>query len=456
MHGEFEFPIWTVIPFLGMLLSIAIFPLVKPHFWEKHMLKIALGWALLFLVYYIGADGFENMSHKLLHTIILDYIPFIVLLFGLYMVSGGIVIKGPMAGAPKGNLIMILIGTVLASWIGTTGASVLMIRPVLRANSWREKNAHVVIFFIFLVSNVGGCLTPIGDPPLFLGFLRNVPFFWPTTNLFPVLLLNSVILFVVFYFLDRHYYKQEHVIGNRPVDNSHIKMQIKGFHNFIFIAMIVFAVIISGVVTGFEFFKDQATGELKGLEIMEGLVFPFNSMLQIIIILIAVLLTKLTTKKEIHKENEFEMGPIKEVASLFIGIFITMIPALELLGKHGSELGLSKPWHFFWSSGIFSSFLDNAPTYLVFLTTAGSLGANSGIETTVGTIAPGLLLAISVGAVFMGANTYIGNAPNFMVKSIAESNKVKMPSFFGYMAWSGIILVPLYIIDTFVFFVFGK
>jgi Na+/H+ antiporter NhaD/arsenite permease-like protein len=447
-----ELPAWSVIPFVGMLLSIAVFPLVRPHWWEDHLLQVALFWAVIFLVPFAFAFGIGEAVYELLEIVLLDYLPFIVLLWGLFAVAGGIALKGSLAGTPQVNIILLLIGTLLASWVGTTGASMLLIRPVIRANKWRQKKAHIVVFFIFLVSNIGGCLTPVGDPPLFLGFLRNVPFFW-TMKLLPLLALNAVILLAVFFIMDTILYKGELAAGRQP-DTGGVKepLSVSGLHNLVFIGLIVGAVILSGTVTGLPFFADQTTGELHGLPVYSGITLPFNSILQILLILLAGWLSIVTTKKEYRELNHFTWGPIKEVACLFIGIFITMIPALAILKARGGELGLAEPEHFFWVTGALSSFLDNAPTYLVFLTTAGSLGAAEGLSTSVGVIAENILLAISAGAVFMGANTYIGNAPNFMVRSIAEENDIKMPSFFGYMGWSLCCLIPLFIIDTFVFF----
>ena len=325
-----------------------------------------------------------------------------------------------------------------------------MIRPLIRANAWREKKVHIIVFFIFLVANMGGCLTPLGDPPLFMGFQRGVPFTW-TFHLLPILLFNMVILFIVFILIDRHFYKKEVAAGRSPQDMTDNKakepIRIEGAHNIIFIGLIILGVIASGVLPNmFDFFADGA-----GIHIYDDVVFSYAVLVEIVIILIACFLSLKTTKKSTRQLNEFTYGPIAEVAKLFIGIFITMIPALMYLRTHGGELGLDQPWQLFWCTGALSSFLDNTPTYLVFLQTAGALG-QAGIETSVGSVSQLMLEAISAGAVFMGANTYIGNAPNFMVKSIAEENKIKMPSFFGYMGWSVCILIPVFIIDTFVFF----
>lgn len=449
-------PIWSIIPFVGMLLSIAIFPLVKGEWWEKYQLHVAIAWSLVFLVPFAIVYGFGEMWYQVLEMVLLDYVPFIVLLFGLFVVAGGIVLKGKIVGTPKTNLILLLIGTALASWVGTTGAAMLMIRPLIRANAWREKKAHVIIFCIFMVANMGGCLTPVGDPPLFMGYLRNVPFFW-TMKLLPLLLFNVVILSIIFVLLDRRYYKKDLEAGRSPQDmagneEENTKIRIEGAHNLIFLVLIVFAVLLQGIVTRWDFFMDQSTGVLKGIPVYAGIVFPWNSVLEIVLILLAAFLSLKTTSEACHEANEFNYAPIAEVAKLFIGIFLTMIPALALLKSNGAALGIEKPWQFFWATGALSSFLDNTPTYLVFLTTAGALGAKTGLVTKVGIVPTVELMAISAGAVFMGANTYIGNAPNFMVKSIAEQNGIKMPSFFGYMGWAVCILEPIFLIDMFIWF----
>ncbi len=454
-----ELPIWSVLPFVGMLLSIAIFPLVKPHWWEHNMLKVSIFWSLLFLVPFGIFFGLEMLTFQVLEIILLDYLPFIVLLFGLFVAAGGIALKGTLVGTTKVNLTLLLIGTLLASWIGTTGAAMLLIRPIIKANAWRKRKAHIIVFFIFMVANIGGCLTPVGDPPLFLGFLRGVPFFW-TLNLMPLMIFNVGVLALVFGIMDKYLMQREMIDGRHPSDmtdnKTKEKLKIEGAHNLIFIAMILVAVILNGVVLNYSMFADQVTGETYGIHLF-GVVFPYNSILQIVIILVAAFLSMKTTKKSIREINKFTFAPIEEVAQLFIGIFLTMIPALALLKTYGSQLGVDTPAKFFWATGMLSSFLDNAPTYLVFLTTAGSIGGlaegvQAGILTTVGFVPAMELLAISAGAVFMGANTYIGNAPNFMVKSIAEENKIKMPSFFGYMLWSGAILIPLFILDSIIFF----
>ena len=359
--------------------------------------------------------------------------------------------EGDFAGSPRINVGLLALGTLLSSCIGTTGASMLMVRPVIKMNSWRKRKSHIMVFFIFMVSNMGGCLTPIGDPPLLMGFMRGVPFFW-SLHLLPMLLFNMAILLFAFYHLDKWAYRRDIAEGRKPdISKPGTEFRIDGLHNIVFLLMIVGAVILSGVLPGMPAFQDGA-GNVKGIHIFGEVTLSFPALIEIAVILLAAWLSFRTTKQEIRRRNHFTWGAIKEVAVLFIGIFITMQPALMLLKSVGPELGLTQPFQLFWATGALSSFLDNTPTYLVFLTTAGTLGITSGIATSLGTVPAKLLSAISCGAVFMGANTYIGNAPNFMVKSISDENGVNMPSFFGYMLCSLAFLVPVFIIDTFVFF----
>ena len=451
-------PLWSIIPFAGMLLSIAIFPLVKGEWWESHELHVAVFWAVIFLVPFIVAFGPEIAAEQLSETIVGDYIPFIVLLLGLFVVAGGIHIKGTIVGTTRNNVILLLIGALLASWIGTTGAAMLLIRPVLRANAWRKNRAHIVVFFIFMVANMGGCLTPLGDPPLFLGYLRGVPFFWTLMHIWPLLLLNMVLLVVVFVIIDRRYVKREGAEGQEALElmadaDRRVPIRVEGKRNFIFLALIIGAVILNGSIPQIDACIDPATGKTFGVDVF-GVHVGIDYAVQVALILIAIALSWATTPRELRERNNFEWAPITEVAKLFIGIFITMIPALAILRTYGGSLGIDSPLKFFWATGFLSSFLDNSPTYVVFLTAAGALGTTdpTAIATTVGSVAEPMLLAISAGAVFMGAVTYIGNAPNFMVKSIAERGNVKMPSFFGYIGWSFAILIPIFIVDTLVFF----
>ena len=456
-HGGVDgakLPLWSIIPFVGILLSIAIFPLVlDSHFLVHHGGKMSLVWASVFAIPYLIAfrgDAF----YDILHIYLLDYIPFIILLWGLFTVAGGILVRGTLRGTPIVNTLLLLLGTVIASWVGTTGASMLLIRPLIRANAYRKNKAHLIIFFIFLVSNIGGSLTPIGDPPLFLGFLRGVPFFWTTTALLPHMLFISVVLIILFFIFDTFMFKREG--GVVPDDGTNEPIRVEGLFNLIFLLGIIGAVLMSGT------FK---WGEVNILGVH---VYWQNITREALIVVMGLLSLKYTPfSGELRQSNEFSWEPIEEVAKVFAGIFMTIIPALAILkaGENGALAALigamKQPVHYFWITGILSSFLDNAPTYLTFFNTA--LGKLHLTETVVPQILSGqltdpqhlefvrLLTAISIGAVFMGANTYIGNAPNFMVKAIAEQSGIRMPSFFGFMLWSVAILFPLFVIVTFVF-----
>ena len=438
------------IPFVGMLLCIAICPLVAGEWWEKWKPAAVIFWSLAFVIPFAVFIGAGTAWEQVLESIIGDYLGFIVLLFGLFCVAGNIVLEGDLVGTPKLNVLLLLIGTALSGWIGTTGASMVMIRPLIRANKWRQRKAQIVIFFIFLVSNIGGCLTPVGDPPLLMGFNNGVSFFW-SLNLLPVMLLNVAILLLLFFIIDNNAYKKDVADGLKPeTSEEKKKLHLAGAHNIIFMIVIVAAVILSGVL------PQQVPFFAKGIHFYGEVELSYASILEMVMILAAAFLSFHTTKKEVREENHFTWDAIQEVAVLFIGIFITMIPALLILKARGSELGIDKPWQFFWMTGFLSSFLDNTPTYLVFFTTAAHSALTGGTMVKVldGTIPKIFLMAISCGAVFMGANTYIGNAPNFMVRSIAEENGIKMPSFFGYMAWSVSCLIPVFIIDTLIFFLF--
>ena len=449
-----KLPIWSIIPFVGILLSIAIFPLVlDSHFLVHHGGKMSLVWALAFALPYLIAFRGEAF-YDILHIYLIDYIPFIILLWGLFTVAGGILVRGTLRGTPLVNTLLLLIGTAIASWVGTTGASMLLIRPLIRANAYRQNKIHLIVFFIFLVSNIGGSLTPLGDPPLFLGFLHNVPFFWTTTALFPHMLFISVILIALFFVIDTFMFKREG--GVVPDDGTNEPIRVDGLFNLVFLLGIVVAVLMSGS------FK---WGEVN---IFGVHVYWQNITRDVLIVVMGLLSLRFTPfTGELRQANEFSWEPIEEVAKVFAGIFMTIIPALAILkaGENGALRGLigaiKEPMHYFWITGILSSFLDNAPTYLTFFNTA--LGKLHLTEAVIPEILSGqltgpehlefvkLLTAISVGAVFMGANTYIGNAPNFMVKAIAEQSGIRMPSFFGYMLWSVVILVPLFVIVTLVF-----
>ena len=450
-HGLTEVPLWLCIPFAGLLLSIAVFPLVKAHWWEEHQPLVVALWSILFLVPFAAMGGVGGAVEIVLECIINDYLTFIVLLFGLFCVAGNITLEGDLAGSPRVNVVLLLFGTLLSSWIGTTGASMLMVRPMIKMNSWRKRKRHIMVFFIFLISNIGGCLTPIGDPPLLMGFSRGVPFFW-SLRLFPIMMLNVAILLTAFYFVDMRAYRKDIAGGRKPdISKPGTDIHINGLHNLIFLVMIVAAVILSGVLPTLPAFQ-TAEGAVRGIHIFGEVTLTFPALIEIVIILAAALLSFKTTDVSVRKANHFTWGAIQEVAVLFIGIFITMQPALMILKQYGASLGLETPFQMFWVTGALSSFLDNTPTYLVFLTTACAMGFESGLATSLGTIPPQMLLAISCGAVFMGANTYIGNAPNFMVKAISDENGIRMPSFFGYILWSLAFLVPVFLLDSLIFF----
>ncbi|MDP8237573.1 MAG: sodium:proton antiporter [Candidatus Hatepunaea meridiana] len=450
-----ELPLWAGLPFAGILLSIAFFPLILPHFWHKHFPKVSFAWSLVFAIPFIFV--YKGLAiYEILHIYLIDYIPFIILLWGLYTVSGGILLRGSLVGTPKLNLKLLLIGTILASWMGTTGAAMLLIRPILRANAYRKNKVHIIIFFIFLVANVGGSLTPLGDPPLFLGFLHGVPFFW-TFNIFPHFALTAVILLVIFYILDSIIYKRE---GVKPPEKNEkdagkYPLRLEGVHNFLFLGGILAFVLMSGT---------WKPGHIN----VYGVHLELQNVARDLGIIMMGILSLKTTHIAIRKDNDFSWFPIMEVAYLFAGIFMCIIPMLAMLhaGSAGSMAFIvemvKKPIHYFWITGALSSFLDNAPTYLTFFNLAlGRLGLSepqvtqilTGMSHVVGPEFVTYLKGISTGAVFFGAMTYIGNAPNFMVRSIAEEQGIKMPSFFGYMLWSGVFLLPVFVIVTLVFFI---
>lgn len=443
--------LYLCIPFVGILLSIAVMPLVKPHWWEEHQPHVVALWSLLFIIPFALFHGAGEATEIVLECLVNDYLTFIVLLFGLFCVSGNITMEGDLAGSPRVNIILLTIGTLLSSIIGTTGSSMLMVRPVIKMNSWRRNRTHIMVFFIFLVSNIGGCLTPIGDPPLLMGFSRGVPFFW-SLKLFPLLLVNMVVLLTIFYWIDRKAYCKEIAKGRMPdINKPKTRISIQGIHNLIYVVMIVVAVILSGILPDMPAFQNAA-GEVLGIHIYGHVTLTYPAIIEIVIILLAAFLSFKTTDSEIRVKNHFTWGAIKEVAVLFFGIFITMQPALMILKSMGGSLGITEPMQMFWTTGVLSSFLDNTPTYLVFLTTAGAMNFTEGIMTTLGMVPVQMLLAISCGAVFMGANTYIGNAPNFMVKAISDENGIRMPSFFGYILWSLCILIPVFLLDAVIFF----
>lgn len=500
-----------VIPFAGILLSIALCPLVAPHFWHHHYGKLAAGWATLFLVPYALTHGLLETYDHVAHVYVLEFIPFLILLWALYTVAGGIRLKGRLRGSPLVNSGLLLVGTLLASWMGTTGAAMLLIRPLIRANAWRKRKTHLVVFFIFLVANIGGALTPLGDPPLFLGFLKGVSFFWTTQAMLVPMIICVVYLIILFYLLDSWLLSKEESKG--PDDEADEALGLEGKQNFFLLAGVVGAILFAGSMAKEEAFWDQAKYDahaqelavaeaqvastkalvdaaegaerdalvermliergavnkvrehaehdaIRGFHVAPHVTWPFINLVRDGVIILMGVLSLLMTPWALRKRNDFTWFPIVEVAKLFAAIFVTIIPAIAILkeGPSGALAGVvmavtspeGEPVNamYFWLTGGLSSFLDNAPTYLVFFNTAGGnadMLMNEGYDT---------LLAVSAGAVFMGAMTYIGNAPNFMVRSIAEESGIKMPSFFGYMIrWSIPLLAPIFVVLTFLYFV---
>lgn len=402
------FPAWSLGPFVGLLFCIALFPLAAPHWWEPHKNKAKLG-LILALPALIAIFRFAPQEFW---PTLKEYAAFIILLGSLFVVTGGIILEGNPKATPAVNTLFLALGAVLANLIGTTGASMVLIRPLLRSNQERQRATHVLVFFIFLVSNIGGCLTPLGDPPLFLGFLKGVPFFW-TLSLWPEWLFAVGTLLGLFFFLDSYFWRRE---AGAALRTDREPLRVRGRRNFFCLAAIVGAV-----------FLNEPWREL--VMVLAGAAgFRF-------------------TPADYRKKNAFTFAPLAEVAILFGAIFITMVPALGFLRVHAPSFGVTQPWQFFWASGTLSSFLDNAPTYLTFLSLAQGLNSGGAV---VG-VSESVLRAISLGAVFMGANTYIGNGPNFMVKAIAEAAGVRMPSFLGYMKYSLTILLPLFILITLIF-----
>jgi len=440
-------PLWSCLPFAGMLLSIAFLPLIAPQVWHQHFGKIAVFWAAMlgipFLVAFKGAA-----LHEILHILLADYVPFIILLWSLYTVSGGILLRGTLRGTPAVNTLLLMIGAAMASWMGTTGAAMLLIRPLLNANRHRKNRTFIVVFFIFLVANIGGSLTPLGDPPLFLGYLHGVPFFWTFGNL-PHTLMMVVMLLAVYFVLDSYHFRREG-IANRPSGGAGIPLKVEGLRNFFILAGVVLAVLMSGILDW---------GEIGMLGVQRAV----QDWVRDLLLVALGILSLVVTPNQLREDNNFSWFPIIEVAFLFVGIFVTMIPCLLIL-KAGTQgalaflvTGVKEPFHYFWVTGGLSSFLDNAPTYLTFFNTA------------LGSFYPGMpeiqavplltnnnaiyLKAISCGAVFFGAFSYIGNAPNFMVRSIAEELGTPMPSFFGYiLKYAVVFLLPCLVIVTLVMF----
>lgn len=438
--------LWWALPFAGLLISIATGPLLFHHAWENHYGKIAAGWAALVIVPLAFAFGAPTAVEAVLHALLLEYMSFIVLLFALFTISGGILVAGNIHGTPWVNAGLLLIGSILASIIGTTGASMILIRPIIRANDNRPFNAHVVVFFIFLVSNIGGSLTPLGDPPLFVGFLRGVDFFWTTVHILPDTLFVGGLVLAVFVVLDTILHKREGGAPKIKDPTPDSKIRIRGVANIPLLAGVIGAILLSATwKPGIVFTVYNVPVELQNL-VRDG------------IILALAFISLAISRKEYRVANGFNWHPIAEVAKLFAAIFICIVPVVAILkaGMDGAlaplvalvtdASGQPNDLAYFWLTGILSSFLDNAPTYLVFFELAG------GDPQHLMTEFASTLAAISAGAVFMGANTYIGNAPNFMVYAIARERGVAMPSFFGYIAWSGLVLIPVFAISSWLFF----
>ena len=448
-HGELGgiLPLWSCLPFAGMLLSIAFLPLIAPQFWHHHFGKIAVFWAatlgLPFLVIFKG-----TALHEILHILLADYVPFIILLWSLYTVSGGILLRGTLGGTPLANTLLLTLGTAMASWMGTTGAAMLLIRPLLNANRHRKNRTFMVVFFIFLVANIGGALTPLGDPPLFLGYLHGVPFFW-TFKILPHMLMMAVMLLAVYFVLDSYHYRREG-IAKRPTAGTAAPLKLEGIPNFFVLAGVVLAVLMSGIVEW---------GEVSILGVHRAVQDWVRDILLVVLGIVSLTITP----TQLREDNNFTWFPIIEVAYLFIGIFVTMIPCLLILkaGSHGALAflvnGVKEPLHYLWVTGGLSGFLDNAPTYLTFFNTAlGSFypGMPEAQAVPLLTTESAIYLqAISCGAVFFGAFSYIGNAPNFMVRSISEELGTPMPSFFGYIIkYAVVFLLPCLVVVTLVLF----
>ena len=432
------------LPFLGILLTIATGPLLFPRLWHHHYGKLAFAWTVLTLAPLAAFHGISNTAAAFVHAVLAEYLSFIVLLFALYVVAGGILVTGNLRGTPLVNTAMLAFGTSIASVVGTTGAAMILIRPLLRANAARLVNVHVVVFFIFLVANIGGALSPLGDPPLFVGFLHGVDFFWTTRNLWFETVLVAALVLAAFLALDVWHYRRDRLVSTVGEAKAPMRLGVSGSINLLLIAAIIAAILASATWTpGISFDVYGTAVELQ------------NIARDIALLMIAMLSLALTPNE--HREaNGFTWEPIAEVAILFAGIFICIIPVLAALqaGKDGSlywllaavsaDDGQPHDVAYFWLTGVLSAFLDNAPTYLVFFELAGG-----DARELMGPLAP-TLKAISMGAVYMGALTYIGNAPNFMVYAIALERGVKMPSFFGYMAWSAVVLLPVFALLTFV------
>ena len=439
-------PLWQALPFVGILLSIATGPVLYPHLWEHHYGKFAAVWSALIIAAMLASSDMAAVGGALAHTAFLEYMPFILLLLALFTVAGGIYLEGNLHDSVFTNTALLGVGAALASVVGTTGAAMILIRPLIRANDDRRYNAHVVVFFIFLVANIGGALSPLGDPPLFIGFLKGVDFFWTTQHLWLETLTTAGIVLAVFCVLDLYFHHREGRFSRIKDPTPDSPLKLHGKANLLLLAIIIAAILMSAQ------WKPGIVFHVAGVDL------ELQDLLRDLVFLLVAIASVRITRKDVRDANGFSWGPIKEVAILFAGIFICIIPVMAMLqaGSHGPFANLltlvsrpdgsGNPAAYFWLTGALSSFLDNAPTYLVFFQLAG------GDPHVLMTTQAALLAAISSGAVFMGANTYIGNAPNFMVYAIARENGVKMPSFFGYMAWSSLVLLPTFLLVTWIFF----
>ena len=436
-------PFWSVVPFAGLLLSIALLPMVAEHWWHhnRNQLLVAVGWATPVFLYlgYLAVTDDGTLGHDAIHGLkhaFEEYLSFIALLGSLYVISGGILLRGDLEGKPLTNTAFLAIGAVIANIIGTTGASMLLIRPMLRTNKERDHTWHIPLFFIVLVSNIGGALTPIGDPPLFLGYLRGIDFFWTLTSLWTMWLPTVLLLLVMFFALDTMQYRKESA-AQVQLDRAQLEpLSVQGNLNFLLLAGVIAAVLVLSPDAEHPDFRQYYVREMAMALLTAGSLFA--------------------TPRALREANNFDFGPILEVAALFVGIFVAMIPATTLLQEHGAGLGVTEPWQYFWATGSLSAFLDNAPTYVTFAAmacggyefceTADNLGPLSTHAESIP-----VLVAISLGSVFMGAGSYIGNGPNFMVRAIAEQSGYKMPSFFGYCGYAALFLGPVFVLVTLVF-----
>jgi Na+/H+ antiporter NhaD/arsenite permease-like protein len=430
---------WSMIPFAMMLLIIAVAPLIVTEWWDKNKHKLVV--SLLLAIPTAVCLVMGGMAKELEHQLLSDYIPFIVLLMSLYVITGGIHLSGDIQAKPWVNTSFLALGWVLASVMGTTGAAMLLIRPLLATNQQREHKVHTVLFFIALVANCGGLLTPLGDPPLFMLSLRGAEFSW-FVSLFPQWLLAGGLLLLIYFIIDSYYYKKEHPTSLAVDANEHLPLKIQGKTNLVYLVCVILSVAFIH------------SGTIPQMDIATSPVW-IRYMRELVLVLLT-LMSLYSTKHHVRYElNKFSWAPINEVAVLFFGIFVTMTPALAYLNNHADALGFSHTWQFYYATGALSSFLDNTPTAVAFHSVAAGLTPEqiSAFGSNMVAGIPELLLqAICLGAVFFGAMTYIGNGPNFMVKAIAEENGVNMPSFFGYMfKFSLIVLLPVYILVQLIF-----